>query len=368
MTRDLSSADVDRYLDKLESIVDIDHVQRTSELQRLAFSYQEVDHVPTVIEYPVPSDEWPAYRFDEILDDPGKMLLHELRRVYAGAKLGDDRLYGIRANYGTGIIASAFGCEIRRFERTLPIALSLGRTEIDRILDAGIPDLHSGLLGRALDTVAYYRQALAAYPKLSRVVGSCLLDIQGPFDNASIIWGSDVFFAVYDEPDTLHRLLKLLSATIEAVVIEHRRIDCQPLEEADGKWHHLGGLCIRDDSAVNLSREQFLKFVKPYDAGLLSKWGGLVHFCGCADQWWDCLLDIPRLRGINPYQGEFYDLVNMYAKCKAAGVAIVQWTKPVEKTARSLVRTGFSRLKTVPSFVEARRALETLYRTGHADS
>ena len=35
-------------------------------------------------------------------------LLNELAAVYAGAKLKDDRLYGIRANYGTGIIASLF--------------------------------------------------------------------------------------------------------------------------------------------------------------------------------------------------------------------------------------------------------------------
>ena len=95
------------YLDKLESLIDLDHVQQTEELQRRAFAFEPVDHVPTLFLYPIPEDEWPAFGFLEIFDDPEKMLLNELRDVYAGAKIQDDRLFGLRANYGTGIVASS---------------------------------------------------------------------------------------------------------------------------------------------------------------------------------------------------------------------------------------------------------------------
>ena len=58
-----------------------------------------------MIHYDVPDDEWPTYDFNEIFKGREKMLLSELKNVYTGAKLKDDRLYEIRANYGMGIIA-----------------------------------------------------------------------------------------------------------------------------------------------------------------------------------------------------------------------------------------------------------------------
>ena len=235
------------------------------------------------------------------------------------------------------------------------------------MLDSGIPEMRSGIMGRALETVAYFREKLSPYPKLSRVVGSWLLDIQGPFDNASIIWGSEIFIAIYDEPEKVMRLLELLRDTIASVVREHRRVDGCPVDEQDGAWNYLGGLCIRDDSAINLSREQFLTFSKPYDGPLLSEYGGWIHFCGRAHQWWECLLDILGLKAINPYQGEFYDVIDMYSKCEAAGIPIVQWTQPLGAPARERIRTGFSRTLTVGSFEDACGARDTLHSTGHAD-
>ncbi|MHB9035415.1 MAG: hypothetical protein ACYC64_02020 [Armatimonadota bacterium] len=358
---------VDFYLEKLESVIDLEHVERANDLQGRAFKFKTVDHIPTAINYPISVEEWPDYGFLEIFEDPEKMLLQELKSVYAGAKIQDDRLYGIRANYGTGIIASMFGCEIRSFDHALPIALNVDRARIDRILDNGIPEIRSGIMGRALETIAYFREKLSPYPKLSQAVGSWLLDIQGPFDNASIIWGSEIFIALYDEPEVVSRLLELIRDTIAIVVREHRRVDGCTLTEQGGMWNHLGGVCIRNDSAINLSREQFLTFSKPYDFELLREFAGWIHFCGDAKQWWECLLDIPNLNGINPFQGEFYDVIDMYSRCEAAGIPIVQWMQPLDAPARERIRTGISRILTVSSLDEALRARDRLYSTGHAD-
>jgi uroporphyrinogen-III decarboxylase len=194
-----------------------------------------------------------------------------------------------------------------------------------------------------------------------------LLDVQGPFDNASIIWGSDIFLAIYDEPDKVRSLMALVTDTIAAVIREHRRIDGCPLDEQDGALNFLGGACIRDDSSINLSGPQYDEFCKPCDAELLGEFGGWIHFCGRAHQWWPRMLDMRGLKGINPYQGEFYDLYDLFARCEPAGVAVVQWTTPLDARCRERVRTGFSRCVWAHDWEDALRAKERLYRTGHAD-
>jgi len=364
----MPTGDIYFYLEKLESLVDLAHIERTRELQRCSFAFEPVDHIPTVINYPPAAGEWPDYGFMEIFEDREKMLLQELRAVYIGAKLQDDRLYGIRANYGTGIIASMFGCKTAAFDDSLPTASPVSAAQLDRILEAGVPDLHAGIMGRVLETVTYFRETLQPYPKLSGVVGSQLFDIQGPFDNTSLIWGSEVFLAFYDAPEKLRRLMQLITGTTLAVVREQRRIDGCSLREHGGAWNYLGGLCVRNDSSINLSGEQYAEFVKPYDVQLLREFGGWIHFCGRAHQWWESLLDIPNLKGINPYQGEYYDLNHMYGKCKEKGIPLVQWTQPLDARCRERIRTGFSRLMWAPDFAAACRAKERLYATGHVDS
>jgi hypothetical protein len=356
-----------RLLEKLEEMVDLRHVERTRELQRRAFAFEPVDHVPTLIDYEVPEEEWPRYGFAEIFADPEKMLVSELSSVYVGARLQDDRLYGIRANYGTGIIASLFGCEVRSFEHSLPTALSIPPDRRRALIEAGVPALRGGIMGRALETLVFFRETLRPYPKLRQVVGSSLLDIQGPFDNASLVWGSDIYYDFFDAPEQVRDLLRIIADTISAVVHEHRRIDGCPVREDFGTWVHLGGICIRNDSSINLSGEQYVTHVKPHDARLLEEFAGSIHFCGRAHQWWKELLDLPGLKGINPYQGEFYDLRAMYDTCESARIPIYQWTRPLDAPCRERIRTGFSRIMSAPDFDSARHLIDRLHKTGHAD-
>jgi len=355
-------------LDKLEAIIDLEHIKRTKELQKRAFNFDPVDHVPTNINFPLAEDEWPNYSFDEIFNDSTKMLLQELRSVYAGAKLQDDRMYGIRANYGTGIIASMFGCETKAFDNTLPIGLPVSSDKLEQILESDVPDLNSGIMSRVFETAAYFREALRPYPKLSKIIGSEVFDIQGPFDNASIIWGSEIFLAFYDAPEKIRQLMSLVTETTLAAVKKLRQIEGLPLEEHDGVWNCLGGLCVRNDSSVNLSEEQYVEIVKPFDVRMLEEFGGWIHFCGRAHQWWKELLNIPNLKGINPYQGECYDLFEMFETCESAKVPIVQWTIPVNDRCRERIRTGFSRIMGVSDYDQALRAKDILYVNGHADN
>jgi hypothetical protein len=356
-----------KCLDKLENLIDIDHVRKTSELQKHACAFEKVDHIPAWIDYKISTEEWPDYRFDEIFQNPEKMLMQELRGIYLGAKLQDDRLYGIRANYGTGIIASLFGCQTRIFEDSLPIALHTSSHQLSQILESQEIDINSGLMSRVFETAAYFRQVLSKYPKLSKTIGSEMFDIQGPFDNASMVWGSDIFYAFYDDPQKISLMLELITKVIVRCVKRLREIDGCPISENDGAWNHLGGLCIRLDSCINLNAKQYTSVVKPFDQCLLEEFGGWIHFCGKANHWWRSLLDIPGLKGINPYQGEFYDLYEMHAECESTRIPIVQWTTPLDARCRERIKTGLSRSITVENFEDACRLKDILYSTGHAD-
>ena len=354
-------------LEKLESIIDLNHVEATKDLQKKAFAFKPLDHIPTVINYSLTNDEWPTFNFEEIFFDQEKMLLNELRQVYLGTKLKDDRLYGIRANYGTGIIASMFGSPTHTFEDSLPIGTAVPIENINKILVNGVPNKNSGLISKVWDTVAYFRETLQPYPKLSQVIGSQCFDIQGPFDNASIIWGSDIYLAMLDETEKVTELMDIISETIIMTVRELRKIDGHPLAEHDGAWNSLGGVCVRNDSSVNLSGEHYEMQVRPFDEKIIRHWGGWIHFCGKAHQWWKRQLDIQGLKGINPYQGEFYDLYEMFETCEAARIPIVQWTTSVDERCRERIRTGFSRILQVDDFDMAQRVRDRLYKTGHAD-
>ena len=355
------------YLEKLENIIDCEHLKRTKILQKNTFSFEPVDHIPTVISYPVPISEWPLFDFEEIFYDVDKMLLSELRNVYMGAKIKDDRLYGIRANYGTGIIASMFGCPIHTFKDALPIGTEISNDKINQILENSIPDLQSGLMKRVYETVVYFREQLQSYEKLSKAIGSQCYDIQGPFDNASIIWGSEIYLVVKDSPKKLMRLMEIISETILLTVQRLCKIDNRPIIEHDGAWNFLGGVCVRNDSTVNLSKDHYVELVKQFDEKIISKWCGWIHFCGKAHQWWPELLDIKGIMGINPYQGEFYDLFEMFEKCEEVNIPIVQWTVPVNKKGRKRIKTGFSRIIEVASFEKACIARDRLHKTGHVD-
>ena len=66
--------DISFYLDRLESLVDSDHVFENKKRQQQAFSFEPIDHIPTVINYPLSDDEWPQFSFEQIFDNKEKML------------------------------------------------------------------------------------------------------------------------------------------------------------------------------------------------------------------------------------------------------------------------------------------------------
>ena len=216
--------DTRRYLDRLEAAIDPKHLAATRKFQLDCMRYKPVPRLPVSVSFE--ASDWPTFNHQETLVDREKMLLAELRPVYHAALLKDDTLPSIRANYGTGILPSLFGCQIRSFEDQLPMALPFHSTEkVRALVDKGVPDLRSGQGGIVFDTVAFFKEALAPYPRLRDGIAIELADTQGPFDAAEIVWGSEIFVEMYENPDLVHKLLSLIADTTSAFTRAHQKVD-----------------------------------------------------------------------------------------------------------------------------------------------
>lgn len=328
-----------RCIERVESALDPAHLTQVRQLWSNCQRYQPIPHLPLIVFCPPP--DYPQYSMDEIQADMEKMLVSELAHVLTACLVKDDTLPAIRANYGTGILPSLFGCEIKHFDHeTLPAALPLHDTDRIRAhISAGVPDLRGGLGGRVLDTVAFYREALQPYPRIREWVAIDLADTQGPLDAAEIIWGSEIFASMYEEPQLVHDFLCLITETISAFTRAHQAIDGIPFHQPPNP---IGRVCVREDAGVMLSGRMYDEFSKPYTQRLLDEFSGSIHFCGDGKAWWRSLIQTHNLKAVNPYQGQFYDPVAMHSACKDAGVMIWQWTTGLTPTQREHIRTGFT--------------------------
>jgi len=301
-----------RYLAKFDRLIDPQHYARIERRYRAVFSWEEMDELPYVWGQlpPLPDTDWPDYPYNDTFVDREKMLLAQLRQPFLHLQARDDHPLSIRANYGTVILPTILGGQYQLTEMSLPWAHHLpNRDAIRRLVDAGIPNLRSGLGGACLDTAAYYREALAPYPNLASHVRIYHPDLQGPFDVAHLLWGPDIFLALYDEPALVHALLDLVTRTYIAYLALWK----SELDEGNDFTSHWsimmrGGAMLRDDTPVMLSPAQYEEFVKPYDQRVLDVFGGCIHFCGRGDHWIASMAASRNLYGVNLSQPDWNNM------------------------------------------------------------
>ena len=236
---------------------------------------------------------------------------------------------GMRANYGTGIMTSLFGAEIFKMPRetdTLPTTRSLNdRNAVKNILEKGIPDLSHGFGESVFTFGAFCRELLQDYPQISQHVQMYHPDTQGPLDVAELLWGSEIFYDMYDEPDFVHDVISLITDTYIKVLDKWFTI-FPAKEDLNVHWHliHKGKIMLRNDSAMNLSPEMYAEFALPYDKHLLEYYGGgCVHFCGRGDHYIDRLCQINALTSINLSQPHLNDMEQIYRTTFAARKKII---------------------------------------------
>ena len=124
------------------------------------------------------------------------------------------------------------------------------------------------------------------------------------------MWGSDIFYEMYDDPDLVHSVLRTVTDTYKAFM--EKWFSIYPNDrELSVHWALMfkGNILLRLDSAVNISVDFYNEFSKPYDRELLDHFGGgCLHFCGKGDHFISSLCEIDSLHGINLSQPHLNDM------------------------------------------------------------
>ncbi|MBQ2737696.1 MAG: hypothetical protein IJF38_03325 [Clostridia bacterium] len=299
-----------------------------------------------------PNIEVKAFNINDALTDYEIMLNSELERVSRVLNSGKGAL-AIRANYGTGIIPSLFGANIfvmPREQNTLPTATPLGGTDaIRRIAEGGVPSLEGGFGKNVFEFGQMCLDVLKDYPKLSKYLYVYHPDTQGPLDVAELLWGSEIFYAFYDSPELIHQLMGVVTDTYKAFLDKWFKL--YPNREGlNVHWDFFikGNICIRNDSAMNLSPDLYEEFAFRYDKHLLDYFGGgILHFCGRGDHYIDITTTADNLYGVNLSQPHLNDMDKIYSSVVGRGKKILALTKEAceeyerrEDAVRSMIYCG----------------------------
>lgn len=275
----------------------------------------------------------PNLNINDAVDDYELMLVSELVKVSKALGSNGSSL-AMRANYGTGILSSLFGAEIfvmPRENNTLPTTKPFNDTaKIEELVEKGIPDLCGGFGRKVLEFGELCSEVFAKYPKIGKYVSVYHPDLQGPLDICELMWGGEMFYSMYDEPELVHAALSLVTDTYTAFLNKWYEIfpsNSHMNPHWNSLWHR-GRILLRCDSAMNLSPDLYKEFAAPYDGMLLDRFdGGAMHFCGRGDHYIETLCNIPKLYAINMGQPDHNDMEKIFKNSVDKGIKILGFTK-----------------------------------------
>ena len=269
--------------------------------------------------------EWPAVTLNSTLGDDeaafAAMTMQQLRQASNLLASDSGTIPWVRCNYGTGILPSILGTSIFVMDElmeTLPTAVPLegGERGVRQCLERGAPNLAAGQGSRVYEMGWRLATLLASRPKIAKYVRLVHPDFQGPLDVAEVLWGSDIFLAFYEEPQTVHALLSLITDTYCRAMDAWLPIVAS-LPASDWACHwgflHRGLVCLRLDSCMNISQEFYREFSMPYDAKIFARYGGFLHSCGKVDHIFPAAAEIDGVYGFNLSQPHYNDMEAVYA-------------------------------------------------------
>lgn len=228
--------------------------------------------------------------------DPDKFLAAQLEEIEGQSRLRGDLVPALCPTLGVIAIPSAFGAEVVWWENDFPAVRPLIGDNIEAIRRLKKPAITDGELGRILDDTRVF---------LERTEGRIpirLGDIQGPLDNAALIFGHTSFLeAVLAAPGEVHRLLDVITGLMIEFASAQREIvraaGAEFVPSSFQPWLADGrGLSVANDVAVMLSPDLHDEFGVPYLNRLSDAFGGVyVHSCG---DWTHLFPSLEKVRGL----------------------------------------------------------------------
>ncbi|MFO7637082.1 MAG: uroporphyrinogen decarboxylase family protein [Clostridia bacterium] len=268
-----------------------------------------------IINTPVDLPPW-----EERLANPFVMLKSQLDGLKNHMELEDDCVPGVRVDFGTAIIASAFGCELFIPPNNLPCAKTHVLTDMKNVRALEKPGPNAGWSGKLRQFTEYFLQNLPVGYHIQ------LPDIQSPFNNAHLIRGNDIFLDFHDHPDELGFLLDFITDYMIEYTREQRSYITDDAEWFfDWKSLWKGGARISNCTTHLISPETYREFVLERDIRFLQAvGGGRIHYCGSYPKVIESFVGIPAVTGFD-YDSQYHSLWDI---CEMApgNVVVSAWT------------------------------------------
>ncbi|MGI6668000.1 MAG: uroporphyrinogen decarboxylase family protein [Acetivibrionales bacterium] len=297
-------------------------IAKRCERIKKAFNLEEVkspEDVPIIINTPcyfgfgnnpMPPDYW---------TNPASMVRYQEEGFQKHLEnVDDDTVPYFMPWFGTGVIASAFGCKVKEASGfgDDPGIISTCIESPKDIAKLKIPDPYKdGLMPRVLEFIDYAR--------LNSDLPVGLTDMNSPLCTAAQMCGYDnLFIWMFDEPEAIHELLDIITETFIMWVKVQKEHIGEPLDSSNGLqgvWSPKGvGVWVSDDDLVSIGPDLYEKFIVPRYSEIFETFGGgSVHFCGRGVHQIDNLLKIRNIRVIN--NSPMGDFESFYKLVKGAG-------------------------------------------------
>lgn len=253
-----------------------------------------IAHVPCYFGFgnePRPQEYW---------TDPAVMLAFQQDGYEKHLQLvDDDTVPYFMPWFGTGVLASGFGVTLAEATGNSDDPAVVGQAvhTLEELARLRLPDPErDGWMPRVLEFMDYGVQH-GEMP-----VG--LTDMNSPLCTAAQICGYDnLFYWMYDEPDAIHDLMRMICEAFTSWVRLQRQIcgeDAGQAHGLQGVYMPRGGVWMSDDDLVSVNAELYGEFVLPYYQEIFRAFqGGHLHWCGDGRHQIQNILKMDALTAVN---------------------------------------------------------------------
>jgi hypothetical protein len=287
----------------------LEYIERNINLEQKESSKKEIisalnyKNERKIITYENAPQKFKALNYSETFNNMENMLYNELVPIANNISANDDMIYSIRTNYGVGTLPSLFGAKSSLLNETaMPWCEHFSKEHLLKLLDKGIPNLDCGFGRKILETYEYYNEIIEKYPNAKKGIALFHPDLQGPFDVAHLLFGSDIYMELYDDPNFVHDLLRIITNTYIKYL---KKIISLIGNEFDGYCYHWntiykGDIVLRNDSAISLSPPMYREFSMAYDDIIAKEFKTLgMHYCGQNEAWLPIMLKEADIKSLN---------------------------------------------------------------------
>ena len=307
--------------------------------KRYKMMYQDPANCSPMFFMIPPEAHEPSWR--QCLADPLVMLRSRLNTLSFHLAVEDDHLPVVEASLGTGLVASAFGCNIHVYPDSPPAAGSSVLQNTSDVYDIEKPTVDSGWWPKQIRFVE------AFLDNLPEGVHICHPDIQSSFNSAHLIRGNDIFLDFYDNPEALDVLLDLVTDyMIELTPYLKKMISTDTEWFFDWGSLYKGAIRISNCTMQMISPELYRNHILPRDKRFMKAvGGGRVHYCGNSGKVIDEFFKIPDISGLD-YTVGYHDLWSL-AERAPKQLTLCYWGDPDSQTIKKLLQGDWPKKRNI---------------------